>query len=128
MATSLTRMSAKWRFILHGGATDTCPNVERQTQLIQGLNTIADLVCGALSEGKSAKTAAILAVQALEDCEVFNAGRGASMTRSGLHQVCKVQHTDLQVQKRFLTSLTRLPARSCPGRWFNYKICRCGGS
>jgi len=76
-----------WRFVLHGGCAETCPDPDRQQDARENLEAIACKVRDALMRGDRAKDAVVLAVSALEDCPVFNAGRGAALTRSGIHQV-----------------------------------------
>jgi hypothetical protein len=75
-----------WRFVLHGGCAETCPDPDRQQDARENLEAIACKVRDALMRGDRAKDAVVLAVSALEDCPVFNAGRGAALTRSGIHQ------------------------------------------
>ncbi|KAK3936398.1 hypothetical protein QBC46DRAFT_30926 [Diplogelasinospora grovesii] len=76
-----------WRFLLHGGCTETCPDPDQQRNISQNLQAVACKVRDALMRGDRAKDAVVLAVSALEDWPVFNAGRGAALTRDGIHQV-----------------------------------------
>lgn len=79
--------SSRWQFIIHGGCSESCPDVHRQREISRNLHEIAEKVSKALEEGSSAKDAVVLAVSALEDCPVFNAGHGAALNQDGIHQV-----------------------------------------
>ncbi|KAI9663920.1 MAG: hypothetical protein M1821_007411 [Bathelium mastoideum] len=76
-----------WRFVLHAGCAETCPDAKRQSDISQNLDAIASVVANALMHGANAKDAVVLAVSALEDCPVFNAGIGAALNLNGIHQL-----------------------------------------
>lgn len=122
MASS-TKVSSKrdgshWKFILHGGCSESCPDIDRQQEISRNLHEIAEKVSNVLANGLTAKDAVMLAVSALEDCPVFNAGHGAALNQDGIHQVseCNLQTRSsrketeyfLHSLKRALSMVTRL--------------------
>ncbi|KAF5019627.1 hypothetical protein F66182_8373 [Fusarium sp. NRRL 66182] len=76
-----------WHFVLHGGCAETCPDPQRQREISEQLHRVAGLVAKALTEGAQARDAVTLAVSALEDSPIFNAGHGAALNRNGIHQL-----------------------------------------
>lgn len=86
---SVSAMGSAWRFVLHGGCTESCPDTGRQKEISAKLRAIGWTVSEALANGLSAKEVVVLAVSALEDCPLFNVGHGAALTRDGRHQVCQ---------------------------------------
>jgi L-asparaginase / beta-aspartyl-peptidase len=71
---------------IHGGAgavpRDTL-SAERESRYRDGLAAALDLGYDTLEKGGSSLDAVIAAVRTLEDDELFNAGRGAALTREG---------------------------------------------
>ncbi|TAQ88668.1 hypothetical protein B7494_g2993 [Chlorociboria aeruginascens] len=84
---STPKGESNWQFILHGGCAESCPDAPRQQEISRNLCSIAASVSEALSEGLGAKDAVVLAVSALEDCPLFNAGYGAALNQDGIHQL-----------------------------------------
>ncbi|KUL89395.1 hypothetical protein ZTR_04440 [Talaromyces verruculosus] len=88
LTTTLTRTTkAQWHFVLHGGCTETCADSDRQREIIENLQAVAESVTRALNQGATAKEAVVLAVAGLEDCPTFNAGHGAALNDDGVHQL-----------------------------------------
>lgn len=80
-------LETPWRIIVHGGATDSCPSVSRQNDIKHALNLIVAHAAKLLNEGAYAKDVVAKTVMALEDCPLFNAGKGSAMSKDG---VCEV--------------------------------------
>jgi Asparaginase len=76
-----------WRIVLHGGCADTCPDIDRQQGIENNLSRIAKAVGKILKQGATAKDVVAQVVSALEDCSLFNAGRGSVLTLDGVHEV-----------------------------------------
>lgn len=76
--------------LIHGGAgtlfTGTLPP-EREAQVRAGLEQALQAGTERLTAGESAQAAVVAAVCVLEDCEVFNAGRGAVYTHTGTQEM-----------------------------------------
>ncbi|MGV3523668.1 MAG: isoaspartyl peptidase/L-asparaginase family protein [Candidatus Sericytochromatia bacterium] len=76
--------------LIHGGAgtlfTGALPP-EREAQVRAGLEQALRAGTASLAEGASAQEAVVAAVCVLEDCEVFNAGRGAVYTHKGTQEM-----------------------------------------
>ena len=75
---------------IHGGAgtiTRSSLTTEKETEYRNALEDA--LIAGetTLQQGGSAMDAVIAAVMSLEDCDLFNAGRGAVFTASGSHEM-----------------------------------------
>jgi beta-aspartyl-peptidase (threonine type) len=71
---------------IHGGAGTLSPHntsAEQETAYADGLNSALDAGYSVLERGGSSLDAAIAAVCVLEDDPLFNAGRGAVLTRDG---------------------------------------------
>lgn len=83
---------AQWTIFFHGGATDSCPSISRQNDIKHALNLIVSQAATLLTEGAHAKDVVAKAVMALEDCPLFNAGKGSAM---GKHGECEVNKADL---------------------------------
>lgn len=76
-----------WRIVLHGGCANTCPDIGRQQDIEHSLNSIAEHAASALKEGAKAKEVVLQVVTELEDCVLFNAGKGSALTRDGVYEV-----------------------------------------
>lgn len=75
---------------IHGGAgtilkTDLTPELE--TAYLRGLDDALKAGYSILEKGGSAVDAVTAAVVSLEDCILFNAGRGSVFTKSGTHEM-----------------------------------------
>ncbi|MBS4064390.1 MAG: isoaspartyl peptidase/L-asparaginase [Chitinophagaceae bacterium] len=75
---------------IHGGAgtilkTDLTP--EQETAYLRGLDDALKAGYSILEKGGSAVDAVTAAVVSLEDCILFNAGRGSVFTKSGTHEM-----------------------------------------
>jgi hypothetical protein len=79
--------SRSWSVILHGGCSNSCPDVETQREIQRNLVPVLDTAVAALKAGATAREVVIHAVAALEDCPLFNAGKGAALTIEGDHEV-----------------------------------------
>ncbi|MCX8049713.1 MAG: isoaspartyl peptidase/L-asparaginase [Methylohalobius sp.] len=69
--------------LLHGGA-GSLPDPSTQKLRQEELSVIGQTVLAQLDQGLSAIKAVSLAVEKLEDCPLFNAGRGAALQSDGL--------------------------------------------
>ncbi len=76
-----------WRIVVHGGATDSCTDVSRHNGVKDALNQVITRSAKLLNGGSHAKDVVVKAVKALEDCTLFNAGKGSSLTRDGSCEV-----------------------------------------
>jgi beta-aspartyl-peptidase (threonine type) len=76
-----------WSIVLHGGCADTNPDLDHQNDVRRQLRTIIGIASISAREGKRAKDIVVEIVAALEDCPLFNAGRGAVLTKDGAHEV-----------------------------------------
>lgn len=80
----------KYSLALHGGA-GTIPRhslaPEQETAYRQALREALNLGYAVLARGGAALNAVETAVRALEDCPLFNAGRGAVFTHEGTHEL-----------------------------------------
>ncbi|KAL8963790.1 MAG: hypothetical protein Q9183_004955, partial [Haloplaca sp. 2 TL-2023] len=79
--------SQSWSVILHGGCSNSCSDVETQREIQRNLVIVRDTAVAALKAGATAKEVVINAVAALEDCPLFNAGKGAALTVEGDHEL-----------------------------------------
>ena len=76
-----------WRVIIHGGSANSYPDISRQNEIEDALKRIASHSAKSLEEGAYAKEVVVQAVSALEDCPLFNAGKGSALTKEGDHEV-----------------------------------------
>ena len=75
---------------IHGGAGNIQKgslSAEKEALYQEALQTALDIGYKALEEGKSAIDAVELAVISMEDCDLFNAGRGSVYTAYGDHEL-----------------------------------------
>ncbi|MCR5889852.1 isoaspartyl peptidase/L-asparaginase [Hymenobacter sp. J193] len=75
---------------LHGGAGTISPALmtpEKEQAYQQALREATEIGYAVLARGGSALDAVELAVRSLEDCPLFNAGRGAVFTHEGHHEM-----------------------------------------
>ncbi|MBS1764685.1 MAG: isoaspartyl peptidase/L-asparaginase [Bacteroidetes bacterium] len=75
---------------IHGGAGTISPEsmtADKERLYLQGLEQALHAGHQILSEGGSAMDAVSAAVVQLEDCPLFNAGRGSVFTHEGLHEM-----------------------------------------
>ncbi|RWA08957.1 hypothetical protein EKO27_g6154 [Xylaria grammica] len=79
--TTLTKMAGGWRFVLHGGCAETCPDAARQQHILRNLQEVSEIVSDRLAKRVKARDVVALAVSALEDRPVFN------VTQDGVHQL-----------------------------------------
>lgn len=83
-------MNLPFALALHGGAGTLSPDAmspERYAAYIQGLNAALDAGYAVLTRGGSSLDAVQVAVISLEDCPLFNAGRGAVFNHEGRHEM-----------------------------------------
>lgn len=81
---------AKAVIAIHGGAgaiTRAAMSAEKEQQYRQHLNTIVTAGQQILAAGGSAMDAVTEAVRLLEECPLFNAGKGAVFTHQGTHEL-----------------------------------------
>ena len=85
----LSSMSgSKYAVALHAGATESWKTDPTHQQRVESiLNEVALEAGSRLSCGAKALDVVQAAVSALEDCEHFNAGRGAVLNEDGEHEV-----------------------------------------
>lgn len=67
--------------------TNSCPDVETQRKIQRSLGLVLENAVAALKAGAPATEVVIHAVTALEDCPLFNAGKGAALTIEGDHEL-----------------------------------------
>lgn len=75
---------------IHGGSgtiTFGAAESELKKKYLEALNTTLDAGFEALSSGQSAVECVCKAVRILEDCELFNAGKGSVFTAKGAHEM-----------------------------------------
>ena len=75
---------------IHGGAgtlTRGMMTPEKEEEYLNGLKNALNAGFSLLENGKSATEAVAAAVMVLEDCPLFNAGRGSVFTASGTHEM-----------------------------------------
>lgn len=75
---------------IHGGAGTLVRSemsAEQEEKYIQALEECLDEGYNIIARGGSSLDAVATAVKALEDCELFNAGRGAVFTHEGTHEM-----------------------------------------
>lgn len=75
---------------LHGGAGTVARhllNEEKQKEYEDGLKAAVDAGYEVLSRGGSSIDAVVAAVRSLEDCPLFNAGKGAVFNHEGKHEM-----------------------------------------
>ena len=82
-----TPLNPKWQIIVHGGSANSCPTISRQRDVEDALSRIVTQSAESLGKGAHAKEVVLQAVGALEDCPLFNAGKGSALTKSGDHEV-----------------------------------------
>jgi beta-aspartyl-peptidase (threonine type) len=83
-------MSSSFSLALHGGAgtiTRHLMTAEQEQLYLQALRTALDAGTAVLRQGGSALDAVELTVRSLEDCPLFNAGKGAVFTHDGHHEM-----------------------------------------
>lgn len=75
---------------IHGGS-GTIPldsgNQESEGKYLKTLNNVLEVVFEMLTKGYSAIDSVCVAVTILEDCELFNAGKGSVFTANGKHEM-----------------------------------------
>ncbi|MET4106140.1 isoaspartyl peptidase/L-asparaginase [Hymenobacter sp. UYP22] len=83
-------MTAPFALALHGGAGTISPALmtpEKEHAYRQALQAALETGYGVLRQGGAALDAVEQAVRSLEDCPLFNAGRGAVFTHDGHHEM-----------------------------------------
>ncbi|RPD44591.1 isoaspartyl peptidase/L-asparaginase [Hymenobacter sediminis] len=83
-------MTNSFALALHGGAGTISPQsmtVEKEQEYRAALGEALAVGYAVLQQGGSALDAVELAVRSLEDCPLFNAGRGAVFTHEGHHEM-----------------------------------------
>lgn len=75
---------------IHGGAgtlTRGMMTAEKESAYLKGLQEALNAGYSLLAEGASATEAVVAAVASLEDCPLFNAGKGSVFTADGTHEM-----------------------------------------
>lgn len=75
---------------IHGGAgilTRGMMNSQQEAAYLSGINEALDAGYALLEEGANATEAIVAAVTRLEDCPLFNAGKGSVFTAEGTHEM-----------------------------------------
>jgi beta-aspartyl-peptidase (threonine type) len=83
-------MENKISIAIHGGAGTITPDLltpELEAAYHKGLRDAMDIGYEMLAQGASSLEAVIAAVTVLEDCELFNAGKGSVFTNTGTHEM-----------------------------------------
>jgi len=62
-------------------------DIDHQTDVRDKLEEIIEVASSRAREGASARDIVVQIVVALEDCSLFNAGKGAVLTQDGEHEV-----------------------------------------
>lgn len=76
--------------VIHGGAGTIPKNSltpEQETAYLQELQTVVDITFAEMEKGMPALDAVELAVKMLEDCPLFNAGKGSVFNHKGTHEM-----------------------------------------
>jgi beta-aspartyl-peptidase (threonine type) len=87
--------TTNWSIALHGGCANTNPDIDHQNDVRRQLREIIRAASISAREGKRATDIVVEIVAALEDCPLFNAGRGAVLTEDGAHEVRLSTETEL---------------------------------
>ncbi len=77
----------EWAIVVHGGAGSLVKNEEMKTQYETHLLEAIQLGSDMLQDGASALDVAEAVVVYMEDCPLFNAGKGAVKTLDGIHEL-----------------------------------------
>lgn len=88
--TQGVRQMSKPVIAIHGGAgaiTRTALSAEKEQEYIQALSGIVAAGQQILAQGGSALDAVTEAVRLLEECSLFNAGKGSVFTHQGTHEL-----------------------------------------
>ncbi len=73
--------------LLHGGYSNCPPSKERRQAIEIALRAVLDHATTMLSNRAAATDIAVEVVSMLEDCKLFNAGKGSVLTMAGDHEV-----------------------------------------
>ena len=87
---SSTRIATVPTIVIHGGAGTilrSAMNTEQERAYHDAMKTILCAAQKILADGGSALDAVTVAVTLLEDCPLFNAGKGAVFTHAGTHEL-----------------------------------------
>ncbi|MES2208220.1 MAG: isoaspartyl peptidase/L-asparaginase [Pseudomonadota bacterium] len=80
-------MNLPYALAIHGGAGTIIPGSSKEPQYLEALQQVIDTGEKILSKGGTAVEAVLACVIALEDCPLFNAGRGSAFTSTGTHEM-----------------------------------------
>lgn len=98
-----------WRLLIHGGAGDwAARDPAERTAAEAGLRAALQAGAAVLRGGGAALDAVQAAVLALEEDPVFNAGRGATLTRDGTCELDAAIHDGATGRAGALAGITRL--------------------
>ena len=86
LAISLSAQDGKWAIVIHGGAGDINRenmNPEAEAKYRAALDSALDIGSAVLESGGSSMDAVEATIRYLEDCPLFNSGKGAVLTSEG---------------------------------------------
>ena len=83
--------------LLHAGCTNRWLGKERQQSIEVALRAVMDHATIMLNDKAAAADIAVEVVKMLEDCELFNAGKGAALTMKGDHEVSYTCFSDFEM-------------------------------
>ncbi len=79
-----------WALVIHGGAGTIVPDAmseEDEAAYRRKLREVLDLGAAMLEDGRSSLDAVEAVIRAMEDCPLFNAGKGAVFTAAGTNEM-----------------------------------------
>lgn len=81
--------NGKWSIVIHGGAGTAPKSMTPERKVLYEKNLLVALEIGKkmLADGKSSLDAVQAVVNFMEDCPLFNAGKGAVMNIDGIHEL-----------------------------------------
>ncbi len=85
-AVSTNPVNKRWVLVIHGGAGGPVKGTmkpEKEKQYTDSLNKALKIGAGVLSSGGSSLDAVEAVIRFMEDCPLFNAGKGAVLTEDG---------------------------------------------
>jgi len=89
-ANGAQKGSKRWVLVIHGGAGGPPKGVmkpEREKQYTDSLNRALEIGSAVLSKGGSSMDAVEAVIRFMEDCPLFNAGKGAVLNRDGIAEM-----------------------------------------
>ena len=90
LATSLSAQDRDYVIVIHGGAGSIKgveEDPERATQYYTALDSALQIGNAILSKGENGENAVLAVISYLENCPLFNAGKGATVSMDGLFEL-----------------------------------------